>query len=163
MGSDNGHHGVALDFGGPPITLTTGAEILDQVVGFISRYMKMTDAQLIACALWVAHTYAVMVAYWTPYLNINSPEKRCAKSRLMEVLRYLVWAAWITADATPAALFRKIAKIRPTLFLDETDALFKGDKEKAQAIRGILNAGAHRLGCVSRCVGQGRDQGDQGL
>ena len=76
----------------------------------------------------------------------------------METLRYLVWVPWLTADATPAAMFRKIERARPTLFLDEGDALFKGDQEKAQAVRAILNAGAHHLGCVSRCVGNGSNQ-----
>src|SRR5262249_44430119 len=122
----------------PPTTSTTvsevldGAKILDEVRAFIGRYMKMTDAQLTAVALWVAHTYAVMIAIYTPYLAVTSAEKRCAKSRLMEVLRYLVWASWLVADATPAAMFRKIEKERPTLFLDEGDALFKGNKEKAE-------------------------------
>jgi len=145
-----------VEFGGP-IMPVTGAEILDEVASFIGRYMKMSEAQLTAQALWVAHTYA-LTHPWTPYLAITSAEKRCAKSRNMEVLGYLVREPWSTANTSPAAMFRKIADNRPTMFLDESDALFIGDKEMAQAIRGILNAGAHYKGTVTRCVGKGSDQ-----
>jgi len=51
--------------------LLNGAEILDNIRTFIARYMKMTEAQLTAVALWVAHTYAILVAIWTPYLAIT--------------------------------------------------------------------------------------------
>src|SRR5215469_3885443 len=151
------HKGVVVDFSGGPITPTTGAEILDQVSAFISRYMKMSESQLVGVTLWTAHTYGVSAAPWTPYLAITSPEKRSGKTRLMETLEYLVHNPWTTSNGSAASLFRSIEDKRPTLFLDETDALFKGDKETAQAIRGILNAGAHYKGVVSRCVGKGTE------
>src|SRR5439155_10556911 len=47
---------------------------------------------------------------------------------------------------------------QPTVLLDEVDCIFKGDKETAQAIRGILNAGAHHRGVIARVVGNGTDQ-----
>src|SRR5215469_2152114 len=151
------HKGVVVDFSGGPITPTTGAEILDQVSAFISRYMKMSESQLVGVTLWTAHTYGVSAAPWTPYLAITSPEKRSGKTRLMETLEYLVHNPWTTSNGSAASLFRSIEDKRATVFLDETDALFKGDKETAQAIRGILNAGAHHKGVVSRCVGKGTE------
>src|SRR5262249_48902232 len=38
---------------------------------------------------------------------------------------------------------------------DESDATFKGDKEYAEALRGILNSGYRRSGRVSLCIGEG--------
>jgi len=43
---------------------------------------------------------------------------------------------------------------QPTLLLDESDAAFNGEKEYAEALRGILNTGYHRGGVASRCVGK---------
>jgi hypothetical protein len=45
--------------------------------------------------------------------------------------------------------------VGPTLLLDESDAAFKGDKEYAEALRGLLNSGYRRGGKTTVCVGQG--------
>jgi hypothetical protein len=52
-------------------------------------------------------------------------------------------------------LVRKISAEQPTLLLDESDAAFAGDREYAEALRGVLNSGHSRDGAVSLCVGQG--------
>jgi hypothetical protein len=134
-----------------------GAAILDDVVAFIRHFVVLAEAQATAIALWCAHTHAFEVAIWTPYLAITSAEKRCAKSRLLETVGYLVRSPWQTAGATAASLFREIDRKKPTLLLDEVDALFKGDKKFAQMVRAVLNAGAHYRGAVSRVVGRGAD------
>ena len=51
-------------------------------------------------------------------------------------------------------MFRKIAEQRPTLLLDEVDAIF-ANSENAEALRGILNAG-NRPGACGRAHGRGR-------
>jgi hypothetical protein len=45
--------------------------------------------------------------------------------------------------------------VQPTLLLDESDAAFSGEKEYAEALRGVLNTGHRRGGKASCCVGQG--------
>jgi hypothetical protein len=134
---------------------TEGAKILNEIACFIRRFMRMAESQVIAVTLWCAHTYAAEAAIWTPYLAVTSAEKRCGKSRLLEVVSFLVKKPWSTSSVSAASLFREVDQMQPTLLLDETDPLFKADKETAQAIRGILNAGAHYKGVVSRIVGQG--------
>ena len=73
--------------------------------------------------------------------------KRCGKSRLLDVLAQLVRRPLLTSDISAAALVRSIdPDDPPTLMLDEADATFgalKGD-EKAEHLRGILNAGFGR-------------------
>jgi hypothetical protein len=54
---------------------------------------------------------------------------------------------------------RKIDAERPTLLLDESDAAFKGDREYAEALRGVLNSGHRRGGKTTVCVGQGAEIG----
>jgi hypothetical protein len=128
------------------------AALLDDVAAFVRRYVVLTNHQLRAIALWVAHTYAIDAADCTPYLLIQSAEKRSGKTLLLEVLSLLVARAWFTGRVTKAVLVRRIARLGPTLLLDETDATFSGNKEFSEGIRGVLNAGYRRGGVDSICV-----------
>ena len=133
----------------------SGAEILDKFVLFIRRFVALSDEQADMAALWVVHTHAVDAADCTPYLHIKSAEKRSGKTRLLEVLALFAARPWLTGRVSAAVLVRKTANEQPSLLLDESDAAFKGDKEYAEALRGILNAGFRRGGVTSLCVGQG--------
>ena len=67
----------------------------------------------------------------------------------------LVARPWLTGRTSAAALVRKVDADAPTLLLDESDAAFGGEKEYAEALRGILNSGYRRSGKTTLCVGQG--------
>jgi hypothetical protein len=132
-----------------------GSNLLDEVVRFLRRYVVLSDKQADLIALWIVHTHAFDVAETTPYLEIVSAEKRSGKTRLLEVLANVAPRPWLAGRVTSAVLARKIQAEQPTLLLDETDAAFKGDKEYAETLRGILNVGFRRGGAVSLCIGQG--------
>jgi hypothetical protein len=158
-GNSNGH-AILLDFSTKPYSEPVaeqfnGAEILDRVSEFIRRYVHLSDHQAEIVALWVAHSYALEAATCTPYLAINSAVKQCGKTRLLEVLELMVAKPWLTGRVTAACLIRKVDQMRPTLLLDESDAAFQGEKEYAEALRGILNTGFYAGGVASACVGQG--------
>jgi Protein of unknown function (DUF3631)/Domain of unknown function (DUF3854) len=132
-----------------------GSAVLSEVERFIRRFIVMSESQYVACTLWTAHTHAIEICTYTPYLAVTSAEKQSAKSQLLHALRYLVRRPWNCSGASAAVLFRKIAAVQPTLLLDEMDAILQGDKEMAQAVRGILNAGNEADAVVSRCEGKG--------
>ena len=132
-----------------------GAQLLDDVVAFILRYVALPDKQADAAALWVIHSHALDAFDATPYLAITSAEKRSGKTRLLEVLELLVARPWLTGRVTTAVLARKVDKECPTLLLDESDSAFKAGKVYAEELRGILNTGHRRGGKASVCVGQG--------
>jgi hypothetical protein len=142
---------------------TETARLLDELVRFVRRYVVLTDPQLVAVALWVGHTHAFQAAEATPYLSVTSAEKESGKTRLLEVLELIVARPWLTGRVTPAVLARKVDAETPTLLLDESDAAFNGDKEYAETLRGILNAGYRRGGKASVCVGQGANIGYRDL
>jgi hypothetical protein len=150
---------LSLFSGMPEWKPETGAEILDAAMGFIRGFVSLNESQARAVALWVAHTHAFDAANCTPYLAVNSAEKQSGKTRLLEVLRLLVSRPWFTGRVTAAVLTRKIDAEHPTLLLDESDAAFAGEKEYAEALRGILNAGYRRGGAASCCVGKGAEMG----
>lgn len=130
-------------------------ETLHDLQMFVRQYVVVTDDQAIATALWIAHTHVIGAFDCTPYLQITSATKRAGKTRLLEVLEPLVARPWLTQRVSAAALVRKIDAEHPSLLLDESDAAFKGDKEYAEALRGLLNSGYRRSGCCTICVGQG--------
>jgi hypothetical protein len=138
----------------PGPTLEVG-EVLDAVAGTVRQYVVMTEHQADAVALWVAHTHALDAADASPYLSITSAEKESGKTRLLEVLDLLVARPWLTGRTTAAVLPRKIDREQPTLLLDESDAAFNGDKDYAEALRGVLNTGHRRGGKTTVCVGSG--------
>jgi hypothetical protein len=135
------------------------SEVLAAVEEFGRRFLVLAgDAEWTALALWVAHTHAIEGAHATPYLLLTSPEKRSGKTRTQEVLELLVAKPWRAAGTSEAAMFRRIAADRPTLLLDEIDAVFGTYSERTQPLRAILNAGNRPGGSVARCIG---DKGDE--
>jgi hypothetical protein len=128
--------------------------LLEMLLEWIRRFVIITREQAIVVAFWVLHTYVMDAAEWTPYLHITAPEKETGKSLLMEVLAPLTLNPRTTSGTTPAAMVRIVDKYRPTLFLDEIDASTKGNKEMAEAQRGILNAGFKRGGKFYKCDGK---------
>jgi Protein of unknown function (DUF3631) len=138
----------------PQLTMT-GVEILDWILGYLKRFVSLSQEQGCVVALWVVHTHSIDAADTTPYLAIHSAEKQSGKTRLLEVLQVLVRADWFTGHVSPAVLARKIHAVCPTLLLDESDAAFNGDESYSEVLRGVLNTGYRRGGCSSVCVGQG--------
>jgi len=126
-----------------------GEAVLDEVRAILTRYVVFpTPEAADAAALYAAVTHAANELEFASRLVIKSPVKRCGKSRLLDVLAQLVRNPLTTADISAAALVRSIpADDPPTIMLDEADAIFgkalKGD-EKAEHLRGILNAGFGR-------------------
>ena len=133
------------------------ANLLTQCREWIRRYIVVSEEQAVIMAVWTLHTYAFAAAETTPYIHITAPEKACGKSRLMETLEALSATPIRSGGMTAAALVRTIEAKRPTIFLDEMDASLNGDKEYAEAIRGILNEGFRKGGVFYKCVGKDFD------
>jgi hypothetical protein len=135
-----------------------GAALLNDLAGFARRYVIASDAQAALVALWAVHTWAMDAADCTPYLHVSSPVKRCGKTRLLDVLELLAARPLRTDGISPAALLRSVELDHPAVLLDEADATFRGDKDRAEAIRGLLNSGYRRGGAFRLCVKQDENQ-----
>lgn len=142
----------------PPLSSAAAAaltsELLEQVLAWITRYVVVSREQATILAVWVLHTYVMDAAEWTPYLHVAGPEKQCGKTLLMDTLAALACNPRTASGTSPAALLRVVDKWQPTLFLDEIDASTKGNKELAEAQRGILDAGFKRGGEFFKCDGK---------
>jgi hypothetical protein len=117
-----------------------GKLLLDALACVTRSYVVMSQSARDALALFVVHTYAFQLHDVTTYVGIESPQKRCGKSTLLNVLSALVNRPLLSSNISPPALFRVIEELQPTLLIDEADNLLRGNEE----LRGILNSGYHR-------------------
>ncbi|MGH8867920.1 MAG: DUF3631 domain-containing protein [Actinomycetes bacterium] len=126
--------------------LVQGAALLGEVEQCLRRFVVFPSEQaVVAVTLWIAATHAQSAWEHATRLALISPEKRCGKSRLLDIILALVHCALITVNISPAALVRSIGDDPPTLLVDEADTLFGGRAaDNHEDLRGILNAGHQR-------------------
>lgn len=128
----------------------TGA-LLDDVAALLRRFIVFRDDdQLVTVALWIAHSHSIDAAWQTPYLSVLSAEKRSGKTRLLEVLHGLCARAEHASGASEAGLFQLVDQSKPTLLIDEVDAIFGSNTERTEALRGVINSGNRRGATVIR-------------
>lgn len=130
-----------------------GAALVDALTTPIRRHVVLGEAEAGEVALWVAAVHAFNAWSIFPRLFINSPEKVCGKSTLLDVLSRLVPKPLGASSITAAALFRVIEATRPTLLLDEADTYARNNED----LRGVLDAGHRRDGAVIRTVGDNHE------
>jgi len=126
----------------------TGGELLDTIHKIVLDYVIMPEKSAIAFSLWCLLTYCYNAFRILPVLEIKSPEKRCGKTRLLEVLSALAYRAFPSSNLTPATVYRVIEKCRPCFLIDEADTFLPQNDE----LRGVLNFGhTVKTAFVTRC------------
>ncbi|MDG4790017.1 DUF3631 domain-containing protein [Micromonospora sp. WMMD1102] len=129
-----------------PAPTEPGAVILDAVHAAITRYVILPSPEAVdAVTLWVAASHAQPAWAHAPRLVIRAPEKRCGKSRLLDVVEGTCHNPLITVNASPAAVYRSVGTDNPpTILLDEADTIFGASADGNEDLRGLLNAGHQR-------------------
>lgn len=116
---------------------------------YVAFHSDLEKAESGTLALWTFHTWVYDVAEVTPYLMITAPTSSAGKSRIFDVARLLVREPFPVVDPSPAALYRTIDALRPTVLIDEADMITQSAK-----LRSVLNSGFAAGGFVPRT---GRD------
>lgn len=141
----------------PPAAEIDGPALLDELRALAVRYVVLpSEHAIVAVTLWIAATHALVSFQHAPRLAINSPMKRCGKSRLLDIVSGLCHRPLLTVNATVAAVFRSLdISPPPTLIIDEADTLFGSKRvaEQNEDLRALLNAGHGRNRPALRCVG----------
>jgi hypothetical protein len=125
----------------PWLEAVDGKALLDESASTVQRVVVLGQWAVEAICLWVLHTYAFELRDITTYLGIESPQHRCGKSTLLDLLGLLVNRPVRAANISPPAFYRTIEEERPALLVDETDTFLY-----SQELMGILNAGYQRAG-----------------
>ena len=120
------------------------ADLLDEIVVVIHLHIILDKSSAIAIALYVLLTYCVDEISCCTTLAIESPEKRCGKTTLLDLLTRLVYRPIAAANISPASVYRLIEAMQPTLLIDEADTFLRANDD----IRGILNSGHTRATAV---------------
>lgn len=127
-----------------------GIDLLREIVGILKSHAILPKGAAEAIALWIVGSYGYDSFRIFPKLLLSSPEKRCGKSTLLEIVRSLSHRALMASNITPSAIFRCIDAWKPTLLIDEADTFVHGNEE----LRGIINSGHTRsTAFVIRVVG----------
>ncbi len=139
----------------PTLTLV---ETLDATVAHLTRFVHFARAEHAdAVALWTAHTHAVLDRLdQSPILALTSAVKQSGKTRVLDVIEFLVHAPWRITRPSESVLFRKIDADHPTVLLDEIDAIFNDKTGNTEGIRSLFNSGNRRGTKVPRNVAQGK-------
>ncbi|MEU4230058.1 DUF3631 domain-containing protein [Nonomuraea sp. NPDC026600] len=123
----------------------TGAALLDQLRAALTRYVILpTDQAADAVTLWIATSHAQPAMAHAPRLVIRGPEKRCGKSRLLDIVEATCHNPFITVNSSSAAVYRSITADPPTILVDEADTIFGPKADGNEDLRGLLNAGHQR-------------------
>ena len=128
-------------------------DIFRRIRDYFTRYCVFTDPiHAVTLALWVMHTHVIDCFRFTPYVWLHSPEKRCGKTRVLEVAGTLCRNPIRTTNISESALVRAVEKLRPTLLMDEMDGIWGNRRvaESKEGVRVLLNSGYQR-GQVTIC------------
>ena len=123
----------------------------EAIAATLERYVQLPDHGALTVALWILFAHALDAFVIAVILSIESPEKRCGKTTLLELIELLAPRGYMSANASTATVFRITDKHCPTLILDEAETFVTSDKTE---LIGILNAGYRRRSAyVDRCDG----------
>lgn len=136
-----------------------GVALLDGIRAALTRYVVLpTPEAADAVTLWIAASHAQPAWAHAPRLVIRGPEKRCGKSRLLDMVEALCHDPFITVNSSSAAVYRSITEDPPTMLVDEADTIFGPKADGNEDLRGLLNAGhqrnrpAKRYDAATNCV-----------
>ena len=129
-----------------------GAALLAELARLFRHYVSLPDGGAEAAALWALYTWVFEAFGVCPNLMATAPERESGKTRVTELLSWMVWRPKLVSDASAAAIIRGIARDKPTLLVDEAQHFLKRRPE--DPVRGILLASFAKRGAdVERCVG----------
>lgn len=117
-----------------------GANLHDEIVATIKRFIICNEETAIATALWCSFTWLIDHVQVAPIAVITAPEMRCGKSQLLNIIQRLSKKPLIASNISPAAMYRVIELCQPTLLIDEADTFLKENEE----LRGVVNSGHTR-------------------
>ena len=98
------------------------AELLALILEKVREYVVLSPAGALAVALYTMLTYIVDELAICPMLLLQSAVKRSGKTTLLRLLLRICYRSLGAASISPAALYRVVDCLRPTLLLDEVDA-----------------------------------------
>jgi len=136
------------------------SQLMDEIKTIITSFVQLKDEEAMAIAFWILHCYFIrlpkqpQLLECSPILNITSPEKRCGKSTLREVIEELVPRPLSVMGITPSALFHTIEARYPTILIDEADTFLRNNSDLTR----LINSGYKQDGRTMKMGGKTWDE-----
>jgi DNA polymerase I-like protein with 3'-5' exonuclease and polymerase domains len=124
----------------PAATAVDGEALLGRLEKFARRFTVLDSIDYYLVGLAVLETYLTDCFNCLGIIWIRSPEKRCGKSTLLDVLEHLVLRPLLCITASPASLYCLIERYHPSILIDEADSFGNENDD----IRKIANGGFER-------------------
>lgn len=132
--------------------LFEGSSPFHRVGRFVTDHVALPELTACTIAAWVLASWQVNAWDKFPHLAITSPEKRCGKTTLLELLALVCPRAMMTSNISPAVLYRVIEDKQPTLLFDEAQSLTRRGSEASEVTRELLNASINKNAHVFRAA-----------
>jgi hypothetical protein len=139
----------------PAIGIIDADKLLNNIEKYISEHAILPEGASATIALWCLASYSINSFRIYPKLFITSPEKRCGKSTVLDLIEAFSYKPLIVSNMTPATIYRVIDQEQPTLIIDEADTFLANGSTD---MTGIINSGHSKSKAhVMRCVGDGHE------
>jgi putative DNA primase/helicase len=138
-------------------------EPLADLARYFADYMVLDPRSIFAMAVWVQAAHFIGEGDdkgpWDqfPILVVTSPEKRCGKSTLLDLLLHVTPRAEQFVNPTEASITRRIEKTRPTIIMDEAQSMKRRGSEMSIKFGEMLCASVRRDVGTSKCVGDNNE------
>ena len=121
------------------------------MASLIRRHCVLLDHEIDAIVLWLISSHMINEFRIFPKLLLESPQKRCGKSTVMEVIQSLAKGGIHLSNISSAGIYRVTQQGQPTLLIDEADTFVKNGSPD---LVGIINSSHSKKGSsIIRCVG----------
>ena len=130
-----------------------GQQILEEACMFVNRFSVLPSrAAGYALVLFAASNWIYQSFTETPRFHVSALTYGAGKTRVMKLVNLLCPNPQMMAKITGPAAYHIIDERHPApLALDEADAIF-AQGQRAEDLRGILNAGYEYSGTITRVV-----------
>jgi hypothetical protein len=130
------------------------SDVLKGIADTLDAYSILPEHGSTAIALWLLFAH-VLDAFWiAPLLSIESPERRCGKSKLLDLIELLAPRGYMSGNMSVATTFRVCDERKPTFVWDEVKRFITPDKVE---LIGLLETGYRRRSAwVDRCETEGK-------
>jgi hypothetical protein len=105
----------------------TGQQLIERWIGFIRRYVVLSEQQALVVALWAVNTWVYDHFPAVPFLEIAATTKRSGKTTLLDVLKKITRGAEKFAIVRILTVLRMIEAYegRVTILIDEAEQFSK--------------------------------------
>lgn len=131
--------------------------LIDELCNYLRDYIVLPPSPVVVTAAWIVASH--MYREWErfPHLGVFSPEKRCGKTKFLQLMQPVLFNCRNVSDISGAAIYRLITNARISLLIDEAQKFKRGGSESSLQVGELLKSSIDRDSMTVKCVGQNHE------